>query len=110
MSMAVFESTAKFKPKSPARVAAGERNRQLRGPLRPEGRERLRQAALRNEPWQFSTGPRTEEGKARVAMNGRKHKKGDLSIRERRALTADIRSLIAQTAKVRRQICSQLGG
>jgi len=37
----------------------------------PEGLQRLREAALRNKPWQHSTGPRTPEGKARSGLNGR---------------------------------------
>lgn len=37
--------------------------------LTPEGRERLRQAARRNRPWEHSTGPRTPEGKARCSLN-----------------------------------------
>ena len=37
--------------------------------LTPEGREQLRQAALRNRPWEHSTGPRTPEGKARSSLN-----------------------------------------
>jgi hypothetical protein len=53
--------------------------------LTPEGRQRLREAALRNKPWQYSTGPRTPEGKARVAQNGRWRQRGKKSKREIRA-------------------------
>ena len=56
---------------NPRRQAAGRRNRLLRCSLTPEGRERLRQTALKNRPWKLSTGPRTEEGKKRSAANGR---------------------------------------
>jgi hypothetical protein len=38
--------------------------------LTPEGRHRLREAALANRPWEHATGPRTAEGKARSAANG----------------------------------------
>lgn len=41
----------------------------MRKGLTPKGRERLRQAALRNKPWRLSTGPRTPEGKARSRAN-----------------------------------------
>ena len=36
---------------------------------RPERREKARAAIHRWKPWQSSTGPRTPEGKARVAQN-----------------------------------------
>ena len=36
----------------------------------PEGRERIRQACLRDKPWERSSGPRTEAGKARCRGNG----------------------------------------
>lgn len=48
--------------KNPRRVAAGRRNRARRGELTPEGRERLRQAALRSRPWEYSR-PISPEGK-----------------------------------------------
>jgi hypothetical protein len=38
---------------------------------RPTGTAR---AALRNRPWEHSTGPRTPEGKAKAAANGRARK------------------------------------
>ena len=41
--------------------------------LSPRGLKSLREAALRNQPWNHSTGPRTGEGKARSRMNGWKH-------------------------------------
>jgi hypothetical protein len=49
----------------------------------------------------LSTGPTSAAGKAMVAMNGYKHKKGALSVRERRALTADLRGLVAGMARLR---------
>jgi hypothetical protein len=36
-----------------------------------EGLEQLRQAALAGRPWEHATGPRTPEGKARAAANGK---------------------------------------
>ena len=42
------------------------------GPLTSAGRERLRAAARRNQPWKHSTGPRTAAGKARSRMNANK--------------------------------------
>jgi hypothetical protein len=66
---------------SPARSAAGKLNRAKRKGLTPEGRERLRQAVLRTQPWRHSTGPSTPEGKAKVARNGMKRQQGSVSIR-----------------------------
>lgn len=43
------------------------------GHISPDGRRRLREAALRNRPWESSTGPTSIEGKARSAQNSRKH-------------------------------------
>ena len=61
---------------NPRRVEAGRRNRKKWKGFTPEGLERLRQAALTNRPWEHSTGPRTPEGKARVAANGKARQKG----------------------------------
>lgn len=47
--------------------------RQFRKGISPEGRERCREAALRNKPWEKSTGPRTTEGKARSSRNAVTH-------------------------------------
>lgn len=79
---------------SPARVAAGMENRKKRKGLTPEGRERLRQAAFKNRPWRFSTGPTTPEGKARVALNGKHRQTGPVSVRELRAELADLEALV----------------
>jgi hypothetical protein len=58
----------------PKRVLAGRLNRLKRRGLTPEGRAKLRQLALVNRPWQFATGPRTPEGKAKSAANRRRRK------------------------------------
>jgi len=94
-------------PKSPARVAAGKRNRQLRGILTDVGRQQLRHAAFRDQPWRFSTGPHTPAGKAAAAMNGRKYKKGIYSVSERRAMAAGVNGLIARMAKQRALVAEQ---
>ena len=69
---------------NPRRILAGRLNQKKRGEITQEGREKLRQTALRNQPWQFSTGPRTTEGKAIVARNGKARQKGATSVREKR--------------------------
>ena len=97
-------STAVLTP-NPRRVAAGRRNRLRRKGLTPEGRERLRLAAVANRPWIHSTGPRTAAGKARVALNGKKRiQLGHLSVRERWHELAAARQAVLQLAACRRMV------
>jgi hypothetical protein len=91
-------------PSNPRRVAAGRANRAKRGPLTPEGRERLRQAALRHRPWEHSTGPRTSAGRAQSVLNGKCRQVGPRSAREVKADLKVVRSLLRAMA----QTCSQL--
>ncbi len=86
------------------RVLAGRLNRRRRGPITPEGREKLRQSALRNKPWQFATGPQTAEGKAVVARNGKVRQKGPTSVREARAEARAVRGLIQAMCEVAGQM------
>ncbi len=86
---------------NPPRVAAGRRNSALRGPLTDEGRERLREAALRNRPWERSTGPRTPEGKAKAALNGKARQIGPLSVRELRAELSRVKDLAMRMREAR---------
>src|SRR4051812_39756652 len=88
-------------PPNPRRVEAGRRNRALRRGLTDAGRERLRQAALANRPWEASTGPRTPEGKARAAANGKLGQKGPKSVRELRAELAEVHNLTEAMRAVR---------
>ena len=83
-------------------MTAGRKNRQLRGPLSAEGRQRLREAALANRPWEHSTGPTTPAGKAVVAANGRRRQKGPMSVRAQRAAIAEVSALLAGMASLRR--------
>ena len=80
---------------NPRRVAAGRLNRQRRGALTPAGRLRLRQAALRDRPWEHATGPTTLEGRARAASNGRHRQTGPISRRQARAEIAEIIGVVA---------------
>jgi hypothetical protein len=79
---------------NPRKLAACRLNLAKRKGLTPEGRERLRQAALRNRPWRFSTGPRTPEGKAKMVINGKRRQLGPRSVREVRADLAGLRQLL----------------
>ena len=83
---------------NPRRVAAGKLNREKRKGLTADGRERLRQAALRGKPWEHATGPRTTEGKAKAARNGKARQLGPVSVRE---LRVDLRALRALAADMR---------
>jgi hypothetical protein len=89
-------------PPNPRRVAAGRRNRAKSQGVTPEGRERLRQAALLNRPWLHSTGPRTPEGKAKVAMNGKARQQGPRSVRQTKADLGELRGLLREMKETRR--------
>lgn len=89
---------------NPNRVAAGRLNRMKRKGVTPEGRERLRLAALKHRPWRFSTGPKTELGKKRVALNGLKRAAGGVSMRKLRSQMAEVRKLMSEMQATRQQI------
>ena len=84
-------------------MAAGKANRARCKGLTPEGRERLREAALRHQPWRFATGPRTPEGKAQAARNGKRCQKGFCSVREARAEVAEVWALVRELGGIRPQ-------
>ena len=90
--------------KDPKRVLVGRLNRMKRKGLTPQGREKLRQTALLQQPWRFSTGPRTPAGKARVALNGKVRQLGIRSIREIKADLADVRNLLREMREGRTQV------
>src|SRR5580700_3390084 len=79
---------------NPRRAAAGRLNRMKRRGLTDEGRQRLRAAALLNKPWLFSSGPKTPEGKQRVALNGKLLQQDRLSVRELRATVAEMFEMV----------------
>ena len=83
------------------RQLAGQRNRLKRRGLTVTGRSALRAAALLNRPWQYSTGPKTANGKARAAANGRRRQYGSLSVRECRRQLADVTELVNEMQKLR---------
>ena len=93
-------------PKNPRRVAAGRRNQLKSRGITPAGREALRRAALKNRPWEKATGPKTPEGKARSAANGKLRQKGALSVRGEQAAVRDVQQMIAQMRACRREVAS----
>ena len=84
---------------NPKRVQAGRINRMKRGPLPLESMYRMRVAVNKNKPWKRSTGPRTLEGKAIVARNGKVRQMNPRSIREIRADICGIMCLIEANRK-----------
>jgi hypothetical protein len=90
---------------NPKRVAAGRLNRTFRGPLTPEGREKLRQSALRTRPWEYC-GPRSPAARAQSRLNGKARQKGPHSVREVRAALAEVRDLIKQMREARKGLLS----
>jgi hypothetical protein len=70
----------------------------------PEVRQKKRDLALKNRPWQFATGPKTPEGKARVAQNGRYAQKGVLSRRQIACRLAEFDAMANGLAEMRRRI------
>jgi hypothetical protein len=91
-------------------VAASRLNVTKRKGLSPEGREQIREAILFHQPWRFTTGPRTPEGKARSAANGKVRQKGAKSVREVRAELAEVRGLIKGMAATRKQAAELASG
>ena len=68
-------------------------------------------AALANEPWKSSTGPRTVEGKARAADNGRSLQAGPVSVRqiksEMRCELAEVYAIIGQMQAMRGRLAGR---
>jgi hypothetical protein len=92
----------------PRRVVAAKANRAKRRGLTPEGRRRLREAALANKPWEHSTGPRTPEGKLQAVRNGKVRQTGPVSTRELKAMVSRAAGLVAQLVEARRLVLEQL--
>jgi hypothetical protein len=72
--------------------------------LSESGRQRLREAAIKNRPWRHSTGPRTPEGKERAAANGYRHRADPGSLRQLRVGMIDIHGMIEQMAGLRQAL------
>ena len=83
------------------RSIAGKSNRAKRRGLTPDGRERLRQAALAKKPWIHSTGPRTPAGKSQSALNGKRRQLGVFSVRELRRELSEYQKMTQEMAGTR---------
>lgn len=94
------------RPKNPKRVLAGRKNRALRGPLTPAGRERLGASARAHRPWDHATGPRSAAGKARSAANGTHAQKHAVSTRQVERDLAAIRAVVDQARALRLRIAA----
>src|ERR1035437_1747424 len=97
-------SFANGSPKNPRRVAAGQKNGRLRRSWGPEDRQRQRLRALASQPWRFSTGPRTLEGKRRASRNGLGNHQQAGSTRQVKAEVADVTAFIGELAALRRDM------
>lgn len=64
----------------------------------------MRQVALQYRPWRFATGPKTAQGKAQVALNGKSRQKGSRSVREIQGELAELWGLLRDMREVRRLV------
>lgn len=71
-------------------IIANRRNRKAWRGHTEEGLRKIREAALRNQPWHGSTGPRTKRGKDRSKMNALKHGGRSLGVIDARKQLADL--------------------
>jgi hypothetical protein len=94
-------------PVDPGRFRIARENRARWRGHSVAGLERLRQAALRNRPWRFSTGPRTPEGKVICAANGRRLKRDIYSFPEIRGEIKQANALALALAELRERALSR---
>jgi hypothetical protein len=88
----------------PKRVASGKLSRARWRGFTADGLRRLREAALRNRPWEHSTGPKTKAGKAQSVVNGKTRQLGSKSVREVRNEIRDLMALVEGMREVSREI------
>jgi len=91
----------------PKRLTTGRLTQLKPYRLTPEGRQRLRESTLRHKPWKHATGPKTPEGKARAAQNGRYRQHGELSRRQLEREMAEVGSVLAGLVAIRQMLLKQ---
>ena len=85
-----------------------QRKRKGRGKgITPEGRQRLRETALRNRPREHSTGPKTAKGKLLASQNGRYRQTNEMSRREVRLELSEVSQLLVGMAESRQLIFNE---
>src|SRR5688500_9038190 len=94
--------------KNPRRVAAGRRNGGKRRPWSDADRRRLSEQGRRQQPWRWSTGPRSPEGKRRASANARAGRR-EGSIRAFKDELADVRDLVFNLAALRQSLSASAG-
>lgn len=88
---------------NPRRVSAGRLNRARRRGLSEAGRERLRESALRVQPWKFAIGQKSAAARQQSVRNGKVRQNGILSVRECRTLTMELTADLWQIRQIRQQ-------
>jgi hypothetical protein len=73
-----------------------------------EMRAKWRAAALKNRPWMKSSGPKTAEGKAQSALNGKARQKGEFSYRELLGIAQTVRAELRASIAFRKEAAKQL--
>ena len=97
------QATTERSPPSPRRVIAGKINIKRRKQTCVD-REKLRAAILLRQPWRLATGPRTEEGKTKSALNGRKTKRGFTGVRAMKREIKVVNSMLREMREARTDV------
>ncbi|HQZ65195.1 MAG TPA: hypothetical protein PLY87_08975 [Planctomycetaceae bacterium] len=81
---------------NPQRVEAGRRNQRLRRGLTEAGRKSVQESTRLHKPWLHATGPKSEDGKAISARNGRLTAKGYSEVRAAARALSTVHDLIRE--------------
>jgi hypothetical protein len=103
-------SKTKRKTASPRRIAANRANSRKRKGFTPKGLQKVRASTLKHRPWQYSTGPKTPEGRRQSALNGKRRQKGPISVREARRQVAALAEAFNGAQEARQMVYEALSG